>query len=307
MTTTAASSAPSRSSGFHEGELLVQHRAGVGLEARRLERMLDLPDLTGGAERFLADRTFAVLSGRGPDGRLWTSPLRGPAGFLHASARTLRVAAQPSASDPLHGMSVGEQVGLVAIEFSARRRVRVNGRLSSIGPDWMEIDVDQAFGNCPQYISRRSFVPVEPSAPAPGAAELATDLSDEDRTLIGSVDTFFLGTSHPDRGADASHRGGPTGFVTTVGAQLWWPDLPGNNMFNSLGNLAVDPAASLLFVDWTDGTVLALSGTAEVEWYDAGGSDDETGRRVRFTTESVVRRRDPALHAEDTARDGSTR
>ena len=307
MVTTAASTAPARRVGFHEGELLVQRRAGVGAEAHRLERMLDLPDLTGGAERFLADRTFAVLTGRGPDGRLWTSPLRGPAGFLRASARTLRIAALPSPSDPLHGIVVGEQIGLVAIEFSARRRVRVNGRLSSVGPDWMEIDVDQAFGNCPQYISRRSFVPAEPSAPQPGAAERSTTLSDEDRALIETVDTFFLGTSHPDRGADASHRGGPTGFVTTDHDQLWWPDLPGNNMFNSLGNLAVDPAASLLFVDWADGTVLELSGTAEVEWYAADRSDDETGRRVRFTTESVVRRRDPALRAEDTAREGSTR
>ena len=47
--------------GFHDGELAVQRQAGVEREARRLERMLDLPDLSGGAGRFLADRTFAAI------------------------------------------------------------------------------------------------------------------------------------------------------------------------------------------------------------------------------------------------------
>ena len=127
MVATAAHTSPVR--GFHEGELLVQQRSGVGLEVRRLERMLDLPDLSGGAERFLADRTFAVLTGRGADGRLWTSPLRGPAEFLQGSGRTLRIATTPVEGDPLHSIAVGEQVALVAIEFAARRRVRVNGRV----------------------------------------------------------------------------------------------------------------------------------------------------------------------------------
>ena len=288
-----------RRSGFHDGELLIQRRAGVAHEVRRLEPMLELPDLSGGAERFLADRTFAALTGRGPDGRLWTSPLRGPAGFLRGASRSLRIGTVPNGSDPLNGIEVGEPVGLVAIEFAARRRVRVNGRLTGAGPDWLEIEVDQAFGNCPQYITRRTLVPSEQGGSGETLVDPDGTLVDADRTLIGAADTFFLGTAHPTRGADASHRGGPTGFVRTDGGVLWWPDLPGNNMFNSLGNLAVDPAAALLFIDWTDGSVLALSGTATVEWADPRTrlSDDETGRRVRFTTGAVIRRRDLSLRA----------
>jgi len=286
-------------SGFHEGELLVQRRAGVASEARRLERMLALPDLSGGAERFLADRTFAVLTGRGADGRLWTSPLRGPAGFLRGTGRTLRVGSAPNGSDPLSGIAIGDPVGLVAIEFSARRRVRVNGRLTGAGPDWLEIEVDQAYGNCPQYITRRTLVPSEQRSSRVSLVERGNTLEDADRTLIAAADTFFLGTAHPTRGADASHRGGPTGFVRIDGDNLWWPDLPGNNMFNSLGNLAVDPAAALLFIDWSDGAVLALSGTAVVDWADgpAAVSDDETGRRVLFAAQTVVRRHEPSLRA----------
>lgn len=285
--------------GFHDGELLVQRQAGVAHEAHRLERMLDLPDLSGGAQRFLADRTFAVLTGRDTSGRLWTSPLRGPAGFLRASGRSLVVAAVPGPADPLHGLSVGQHVGLVAIEFSARRRVRVNGRLVASGSDGLEIEADQAYGNCPQYISRRTFVSDDVAGTETMTAERGEHLTPEDRLLIGSADTFFLGTSHPSSGVDSSHRGGPAGFVHVDGAQVWWADLPGNNMFNSLGNLATDPAASLVFVDWADGTVLALSGTAVVEWLDGSSADVEggTGRRVRFTTEAVVRWRDPGLRA----------
>ena len=107
--------------------------------------------------------------------------------------------------------------------------------------------------------------------------------------MIESADTFFLGTTHPDSGNDASHRGGPPGFVRVTGDGLWWPDYPGNNMFNSFGNLAVDPTAALLFVDFGTGRTLQLSGTATVDWRaPAEGDDGATGRRVRFTTRRVV-------------------
>jgi hypothetical protein len=70
---------------------------------------------------------------------------------------------------------------------------------------------------------------------------------------------------------------------------LWWPDYPGNNMFNSMGNLAVDPAASLLFIDFGTGRALHLSGTATAQWAEPGspGDDGGTGRRVRFTPASA--------------------
>jgi uncharacterized protein len=40
----------------------------------------------------------------------------------------------------------------------------------------------------------------------------------------------------------------------------------GNNMFNSFGNLAVDPTAALLFIDFRSGRTLQLSGSAHVAW-----------------------------------------
>ncbi|HTY28298.1 MAG TPA: pyridoxamine 5'-phosphate oxidase family protein, partial [Mycobacterium sp.] len=220
--------------------------------------------------------------------RLWTSPLHGSPGFLDARDRALSVTAKPLPGDPLWSVEAGQPVGLIAIEFATRRRLRVNGTLVRVGAGELEIEVDQAFGNCPKYIQQRSIGSAEPLSSA--ASVHRERLRPQDAALIAAADTFFLGTVHPDRGSDASHRGGTPGFVRVEDSQLWWPDYPGNNMFNSLGNLAVDDAAALLFLDFTGGTALHLSGTAVVEWTDPGmaGDDGGTGRRVRFTPEEVV-------------------
>ncbi len=120
--------------------------------------------------------------------------------------------------------------------------------------------------------------------------------------MIETADTFFLGTTHATAGNDASHRGGAPGFVRVADeGQLWWPDYPGNNMFNSFGNLAADPTAALLFLDFRAGVILQLSGTATVCWDDvsAGGDDAPTGRRVEFVARRVVgTTRKPDLVAE---------
>lgn len=275
---------------FHSGELAVQRQAGVQGAAQRLRGMLDTPDLRGGASAFLADRTFAAITARDADGRLWISPLAGPRGFLDVTgATTLRVLAAPEG--PLHHIAAGQPVGLLAIEFAKRRRVRVNGTLVEASPDGLTIAVDQAFGNCPQYIQQRVLAPVPDVVATPGEhTRHGPELSPSDIELIRHADTMLLGTSDPGHGNDASHRGGQAGFVRVENSHtLWWPDYPGNNMFNSFGNLAVDPAAALLFVDFANGTTLHLSGTAQIEWAATGAGDDGgTGRRVRFTVEAVV-------------------
>lgn len=279
--------------GFHEGELAVQRRAGVHAQVARLgSSMLAIPNLSGGIGTFLADRDFAVLTARDADGRLWASPLVASAGFLEASGRALAIHTAPDSDDPLSGLGEGQPVGLLAIDFATRRRVRVNGILVGAGANGLRISVDQAFGNCPKYIQQRHLDHSEHVTPVAGHVARADRLDAEHTALITRADTFFLGTIHPDRGADASHRGGPPGFVRVEDGQLWWPDYPGNNMFNSFGNLAVDPTAALLFVEFDRGATLHLSGTATVEWTapNIQGDDGGVGRRLRFTVGSIVSR-----------------
>jgi predicted pyridoxine 5'-phosphate oxidase superfamily flavin-nucleotide-binding protein len=274
--------------GFHAGEIAVQQRAGVRTAADRLAGMLEPPDLRGGAAHFLAERTFAGLSARDRSGRLWIAALTGPPGFLEVTGpAALQVRTAPG--PPLDGLPAGQPVGLIAVEFARRRRVRINGTLGAAGVDGLTIEVDQAYGNCPQYIQQRLLEPTPAAGPGETGPRRAAALSAADVALVRRSDTFLLGTTHAERGNDASHRGGAPGFVRVEDDRtLWWPDYPGNNMFNSLGNLAVDPAAALLFVDFATGAALHLSGRAQIDWTTGPGDDAGTGRRVRLDVEAVV-------------------
>jgi uncharacterized protein len=277
--------------GFHDGELAVQSRAGVTALAARLAGMLEPTELGGGIARFLTDRTFAALTARDAAGRLWISPVTGPPGFLDVGSVTeLIVNARPMAPDPLADLPSDQAVGLVVIDFATHRRIRINGTVIAVRPEGLRIEVEQAYGNCPQFIQQRQLRPRPAAIGAPGPGRRGAGLTPSDVVLIRRADTFFIGTSHPSRGADASHRGGPPGFVRVEDGALWWPDYSGNNMFNSLGNLAVDASSALLFTDFVTGDTLHLSGRATLEWITPGetGDDDDTGRRVRFSPEVVA-------------------
>jgi len=289
-----------RGYGFHEGELAVQRSVGVQREAARLGGMLEAADLGPGVAKFLQEQTFAVITGRDHDGRLWASPLVGPPGFLQVTGpATLQIRAGFSPTDPLHNPLPGQPVGLIAVDYSRRRRFRLNGTLSEVSLQTLTVTVDEAFGNCPQYIPQRTIDPL-PTAdlthdPVTGTAAEGL-LTEGDRAIIGNAETFLLGTTHPDRGSDASHRGGPEGFVRVEGSTLWWPDYAGNNMFNSLGNLHIDPEAAPPFLDFTGHSALHLNGTAELLAVPSGspGDDGNTGRRIVFTTRRRVRTPLPA-------------
>ncbi|WP_431233843.1 pyridoxamine 5'-phosphate oxidase family protein [Mycolicibacterium psychrotolerans] len=274
--------------GFHSGELAVQQRAGVGARAAQLAPMASRGRLGAGTAAFLASSRLAVLTARDAEGRLWISPMTGESGFLRvATPTTLHIDGELPHGDPLAGAPTDQTVGVLVIDFAARRRFRINGQLRQRDSDGIEIDVGQAYGNCPKYIDPSAQPTADPRRPDRTRVFTGTELRPEERELIGRSAAFFLGTTHPTSGNDASHRGGPAGFVHATTGGLCWPDYPGNNMFNSFGNLAVDPSAALLFVD--AGTSLQLSGTAEVVW-DAEQSDDNlrTGRQVIFAAQRVI-------------------
>ena len=279
--------------GFHSGELAVQTQAGVGAQAERLAPMLARGQLRGASTALLASAQLAVLTARDAEGRLWTSPLLGAPGFLAAvNPTTLHVDARIADADPLHDMPAGQPAGVIVIDFATRRRWRINGVVSP-SPSGLVIEVDQSYGNCPKYI-HTSITPDGAAGADREPVYTGEAMRAEDRLLIQRADTFFLGTTHPVSGADASHRGGPAGFVIAAHDRLWFPDYPGNNLFNSLGNIAVDPSAALLFIDFDMGTTLQLSGRAALTWDDSATADDIiTGRGVSFTPERVVVTRMP--------------
>ena len=75
------------------------------------------------------------------------------------------------------------------------------------------------------------------------------------------------------------------------GDRLWIPDYAGNNMYNTLGNLSLNPTTSLLFIDFETGDTLQLSGRAEIDLEAADAATGGTNRAWTFATTSWIRSR----------------
>jgi uncharacterized protein len=89
------------------------------------------------------------------------------------------------------------------------------------------------------------------------------DFSAEDRAFIESRPLFFLATADGEGRPDCSFKGGAPGFVRVIGeAELAFPSYDGNGMFRSLGNLLVNPAVALLFIDFEKPRRLRVNGSA---------------------------------------------
>jgi len=277
---------------YHAGELAVQRRAGVAASAARIGRGIHdaIPPI---ARDFLAAQRMLIVGARDREGLVWASPLTGEPGFVRSvDERTVAVDARLEDGDPLAGaLAPGAQVGLLAIDLANRRRMRLNGRLAAVEGRFV-IDLDQVYANCPKYIHPRELEPLPSrSGDAPLRPPRRGDtLADDQQIAIARADTFFLATAHREAGADASHRGGPPGFVRVIDARaLHWPDYAGNTMFNSLGNIAADPRAGILFVDFASGSTLQLSGRATVEWgEDVVASFPDAERVVRLDVDRVI-------------------
>ena len=54
-------------------------------------------------------------------------------------------------------MNDGAAIGLLGIDLRTRRRNRLNGVIRREGAAGFDVDVEQSYGNCPQYIQLRDF------------------------------------------------------------------------------------------------------------------------------------------------------
>jgi predicted pyridoxine 5'-phosphate oxidase superfamily flavin-nucleotide-binding protein len=93
-----------------------------------------------------------------------------------------------------------------------------------------------------------------------------TTFTPEDRAFIESRQLFFLATADAEGRPDCSYKGGAAGFVrVTAESELAFPSYDGNGMFRSLGNVMVNPAVALLFIDFERPQRLRVNGRARVE------------------------------------------
>jgi uncharacterized protein len=260
---------------FHAGELAIQARLGaqerIDKQGRRVIREY-LPDQF---RQFFTQLPYVIVGTVDGAGNPWASILVGQPGFLSsASDRIFKVAAKPLFGDPLiTTLANGIDIGFLGIELHTRRRNRLNGTVTATHADGFDVQVGQSFGNCPQYIQARMFELGEYNSTIPKPVYQVKALGEVEQGMIAEADTFFITTAYQEesagaaRGVDVSHRGGKSGFLRIDDEQtLTVPDFSGNCHFNTFGNLELNPHAGLLFVDFDQGNLLYLTGTAEVIW-----------------------------------------
>lgn len=284
---------------YHDGERAVQHRAGeIGIADRNGAIIADT--ILGGARPFIGKQSMVVLASVDADGAPWSSVLFGQPGFAHVDDAALVDVDLPVAlRDPdepfWRNVAANPAIGSLFIELGSRRRYRINGSLQRLDEQGFALAVREAYPNCPRYIQRRQLRRIDPAS-APALLDEGQALGPDARAIVRAADTIFVASNHPERGADASHRGGAPGFVQVVSDSLLRiADYPGNSMFNTFGNLALDPRVGLCIPDFDGQRILQLNGRARI----LHGQDDPrhlsggTGRFWEVEVDRWLLRRAP--------------
>src|SRR5690606_11741620 len=241
--------AQAQADAFHPGEQAMQLLAGSRARMAEIGQRV-IRDFMPDQHRELFEKLpYLFVGSLDAQGRPWASMLVGRPGFVQTpDERHMIVAAKPAPGDRLADhLRPGAPVAVIGIELHTRRRNRMNGRIAARDDDGFTIQVDQSFGNCPQYIqARQPFFRASPqsfSEPHPVETESAL-LSAEAAAMVRNADTFFIATASASagnderhEGVDVSHRGGRPGFVRVTEEDgcsvLTAPDFAGNNFFNT--------------------------------------------------------------------------
>ena len=237
----------------------------------------------------------------------WASMLMGPPGFMRTpdcadAARSMRARWR---RDPLAREPGGRRADrrCSASSSQTRRRNRMNGRGRARTHDGFGVRGRQSFGNCPQVhpgartragsIRRGRLAVARPAQDARSISAAAA------RWCAAPTRSSSPAPRRPARrsrgargrrfaprrqaGLRARRRRGRRTLLTA-------PDFAGNNLFNTLGNLALDPRAGLLFIDFARGDRLHMRGgcqrVVEGDELDAFAGAQ---RLVRFRVREVLR------------------
>lgn len=250
---------------FHTGELLAQQLAGGGPAGVSIRGQM--PEQH---RQFFPLLPFVCVALADETGWPIATLLHGEKGFVSSpNPGQLHIAGLPDPDDPAHPhLATGADIGMLGIDLATRRRNRANGSVAHTDDGGIVVNVGQSFGNCPKYIHVRQLAHVERHK---GPVEtFGADLPDDALSLIAACETMFVATSAgqtaPNRagGLDISHRGGEAGFLRLKGHVLTVPDYPGNRYFNTLGNLLLEPRASLLMLNFETGDILQVQGVTKV-------------------------------------------
>ena len=87
----------------------------------------------------------------------------------------------------------------------------------------------------------------------------------DDRAFIASRSMVFVATADAQGHPECSYKGGLPGFIQVLDDRtLAFPDYDGNGMYRSWGNVVVNPAVGLLFLDFEAPRRLRVNGSAQI-------------------------------------------
>ena len=259
---------------FHSGEILIQTESGVKERVHKMASKFVRNHIIDQHKEFFENQNYAFIALHDDYGKPWISLVQGPTGFIHSPDQTcLNIQAKAIAQDELSlQVGLGHAVGFLGLEFHSRRRNRLNGNFQKHeNAEHMSIKVGHSFGNCPKYIQLRSFdrhsIQQVKTQKSGRSYEHIVAFNEQDINLIENADTLFIASAEqPHADLDASHRGGKPGFVRLKNNnELWFNDYPGNNFFQTFGNLHNYPYCGLMFIDFKSGDILLLSGQSRLE------------------------------------------
>ncbi|EME48939.1 hypothetical protein DOTSEDRAFT_19432 [Dothistroma septosporum NZE10] len=175
----------------------------------------------------------------------------------------------------------GRMVSGLTIDLETRKRTKMFGRMiagalmkkddevtgteeSSVEAQ-LVLKIEQSLGNCPKYLNKKQIAMATAN---PKLEHESKRLSKDAAALLGKADMFFVSSAQHDQDMDTNHRGGPPGFLRLAsneepGAVLCWPEYSGNRLYQTLGNLQVNPVAGLCVPDFETGDMLYVTGTTE--------------------------------------------
>lgn len=176
----------------------------------------------------------------------------------------------------------GKMVSGLTIDLETRKRVKMYGRMvagalmmredeateakQAVAEVQLVLKIEQSLGNCPKYLNKKAI------SPAVSLPELVADspvLPPQALDLLKKADLFFISSSQVDVDMDTNHRGGPPGFVRVLsneapGAVLVYPEYSGNRLYQTLGNLKVNPRAGICVPDFDTGDMLYLTADTDI-------------------------------------------
>jgi ferredoxin-NADP reductase/predicted pyridoxine 5'-phosphate oxidase superfamily flavin-nucleotide-binding protein len=289
---------------FHKGELLLQEKFGVRQAVESYAPKVIRPFMPDQHREFYSALPFVVIGARDSRGHMWASLLAngGESDFITSpDPSALSINAKPVPGDALQeSLQDGDDLGVLGIEFATKRRNRVNGRIRRQPGEanLFELQVEQSFGNCPQYIRPRQWWrKIDSHDQEKIAIRRSNELSDKQMAQIRESDTVFIATGYrgegesPTFGNDASHRGGPKGWINMQDSKtIILPDFKGNNHYNSLGNIILDNRVGVTVPIFTTGGMIQMTGTATIDYDVERANSLYPGalRLVIFTIDEVV-------------------